>query len=109
MNVVPALGRELEVSGLSGPFQPKSVCDSMISLCLSLLKDFSLVTDWGVPKSHGMSGSLIDEVQFKGEGWRKLLIIPASQGKVTLLSDFVCGLNIGSIFLHVTAPFGSAL
>lgn len=56
-----------------------------------------------------MSGSLIDEMQFKGEGWRKLLIIPASQGKVKLLSDFVCGLNIGAIFLHVTTPFGSAL
>lgn len=56
-----------------------------------------------------MSGSLIDEMQFQGEGWRKLLIIPASQGKVKLLSDFICGLNIGSTFLHVTNPFESAL
>lgn len=81
----------------------------MISLCLSLLKDFSLLTDWGVLKSHGVSGSVIYEMQFKGEGWRKVLIIPASQGKVKLLSVFVCGLDIGAIFLRVTNPFGSAL
>lgn len=45
----------------------------------------------------------------KGEGWRKVLIIPASQGKVKLLSDFVCGLDIGAIFLRVTNPSESAL
>lgn len=84
----------LELDGLSGPFHPKPVCDSVISLCLSFLKGFSLVMDWGVLKSHGMSGSLINEMQFKGEGWRKVLIIPASQGKVKLLSDFVCGLDL---------------
>lgn len=84
-------------------------CYSVLSLYLPLLKDFSLVMDWGVLKSHGMSGSLIHEMQFKGEGWRKVLIIPASQGKVKLLSGFVCGLDIGAIFLHVTNPFGSAL
>lgn len=45
----------------------------------------------------------------RGEGWRKVLIIPASRGKVKLLSGFVCGLAIGAIFLRVTNPFGSAL
>lgn len=36
------------------------------------------------------------------------MIIPASQGKVELLSHFVCGLDTGAIFLHVTSPFRSA-
>lgn len=94
MKGVPAHGRGLELDGLSGPFQPRPVCESVIFLCLSLLKGFALVMDWRVLKSHRMSGSLIDEMQFKGVGWRKVLIIPASQGKVKLLSDFFCGLDI---------------